>query len=132
MAKQTINVAQVGCGFMGRSHANAYLKVGKFYKLPVDPVMHTAVDLIEPAVKAYAANWGFANWSTDPIKIAQSDEIDFIDICTPNNAHGPIAIAALEAGKHVGCEKPLAADLDEARAMRDAAAGSALSVQRPT
>ncbi|MBI1368352.1 MAG: gfo/Idh/MocA family oxidoreductase [Planctomycetes bacterium] len=120
--KSVCNVALVGTKFMGRAHANAYLKVAKFFNLPVEPVMHTVVGRDPVGTPAFAKRWGWANSSTDWKAVVANDEIDLIDVCTPNNYHEPIAVAALEAGKHVACEKPLAATLEVARSMRDAAA----------
>ncbi|MDH3585342.1 MAG: Gfo/Idh/MocA family oxidoreductase [Phycisphaerae bacterium] len=119
--KKTCNVALVGTKFMGRAHANAYLKVGKFFDLPVQPVMHTVAARDKVATPAFADRWGWANASTNWRAVVENDEVDLVDVCTPNNYHEPIAIAALENGKHVACEKPLAATLDVARRMRDAA-----------
>ncbi|MDQ7027577.1 MAG: Gfo/Idh/MocA family oxidoreductase [Anaerolineae bacterium] len=73
---------------------------------------HTEViagsDISQDAVDTWAAKWGVAQTSTDSADLINNPDIDIIDICTPNNYHTPLAIAALEAGKHVICEKPLA------------------------
>ena len=119
--KKDCNVAQVGTKFMGRAHANAHLKVGKFFDLPNHPVMHTVVARNPEQTIDFQNNWGWENHSLDWKKTIQDPDIDLVDICTPNNMHAPIAIAALAAGKHVACEKPLAATLEVARKMRDAA-----------
>lgn len=121
MAKRVCNVALVGTKFMGRAHANAYLKVGKFFDLPVEPVMHTVAARDPVATPAFAKRWGWANAVTDWKRVIADPEVNLVDIATPNNMHEPITTAALEAGKHVACEKPLAATLDVARAMRDTA-----------
>ncbi|MFA9480432.1 Gfo/Idh/MocA family protein [Phycisphaerales bacterium AB-hyl4] len=118
---KNLNVGLVGTQFMGRAHANAYLKVGRFFDLPLQPVMHTAAGRDPGRTQAFADRWGWANTTTRWQDMVESDAIDLIDICTPNNLHKDIALAALEAGKHVACEKPLSATLDEAREMRDAA-----------
>ena len=118
----TINVCLVGQKFMGRTHSNAFLKVGKFFDLPVLPVMHT---IVRPqrggARRSSRTRWGWQNASTDWKKAVTNPEIDLVDVGTPNNVHAEMAIAALEAGKHVACEKPLAGTLADARQMRDAA-----------
>ncbi len=121
MAK-TCNVALFGQKFMGRAHSNAYLKAPKFFKLPVRPVMHTIVgrDLI--ALAPFADRWGWKNYNTDWKEVIKDGDIDLVDIGTPNYLHAEQAIAALAAGKHVACEKPLAGTLKDARAMRNAAA----------
>lgn len=122
MAKpNNCNVALVGTKFMGRAHSNAFLKVAKFFDLPVNPVMHTVVARDPNNTPAFADRWGWHNVSLDWKAAVRSPEIDLIDVATPNNMHAPIAIAALEAGKHVSCEKPLAATLKVARQMNDAA-----------
>ncbi|MBI1372647.1 MAG: gfo/Idh/MocA family oxidoreductase [Phycisphaera sp.] len=115
------NVAMIGTKFMGRAHANAYLKVAKFFDLPVNPVMHTVCGRNAEQTPAFAERWGWKHASLNWKDVVKDPEVDFVDICTPNNFHEPIAVAALENGKHVACEKPLAASLDVARKMRDAA-----------
>ena len=120
-----INIGLIGSKFMGRTHSNAYLKVAKFFDLPVEPVMHTIAARDEEDLKQFAPRWGWQNHTTDWESLCQNDEIDLIDVGTPNHVHREQSIAALEAGKHVACEKPLADTLDEARTMRDAAAKAA-------
>ncbi len=121
MPGKTCNVALVGTKFMGRAHANAYLKVAKFFELPLQPVMHTVVARNPEETKAFADRWGWQHASTDASATINSAEIDLVDVTTPNNAHAELSIAALEAGKHVACEKPLAHTLDAARQMMEAA-----------
>jgi predicted dehydrogenase len=121
MPGKTCNVALVGTKFMGRAHANAYLKVAKFFDLPLQPVMHTVVARNADETKAFADRWGWQHASTDANATIKSAEIDLVDVTTPNNAHAELSIAALEAGKHVACEKPLAHTLDAARQMMQAA-----------
>ncbi len=122
MARKDINVALIGHKFMGRTHSNAYLKVDKFFDLPLRPVMHTIVGRNSEELEAFRERWGWQHASTDWRAAVSNPQIQLVDVTTPNNAHAEIAIAALEAGKHVACEKPLAATLSEARSMRDAAA----------
>ena len=121
MAKQTINVCLVGQKFMGRTHSNAYMKVGKFFDLPVIPVMHTVVGRNREELNAFKEQWGWQNASTDWKQAVAMPEIGLVDVGTPNDVHAEQTIAALEAGKHVACEKPLAGTLSDARQMRDAA-----------
>jgi predicted dehydrogenase len=106
---------------MGRTHSNAYLKVAKFFDLPQTPVMHTIAARNPEDLERFATRWGWRNWTTDWKRAATDPEIDLVDVSTPNYAHREQAIAALEAGKHVACEKPLAGTLDDARQMLDAA-----------
>ena len=116
-----INVCMIGYKFMGRAHSNAYMKVGKFFDIKVQPVMHTVVGRSAEAVADFGRRWGWASSSTDWQKAVTNPEIDLVDVGTPNNQHRDMTLAALEGGKHVLCEKPLAATLDDARQMRDAA-----------
>jgi len=116
-----INVAMVGVGFMGRSHSNAWGQVGKFFDPPLQPVMHTVFGQEAENPQAFADNWGWQNVSTNWKEVVTNPEIDLIDLVTPNFVHAAPAIAALENGKSVACEKPLAGTLDDARAMAEAA-----------
>jgi predicted dehydrogenase len=122
MPNGTTNVCLIGNKFMGRAHANAFLKVNKFFTdLPSQVAMHTVVGRNEADNETFAKRWGFRNTSNDWRAAVRNPEIDLVDVTSPNNAHAEMSIAALEAGKHVACEKPLAGSLDDARAMRDAA-----------
>jgi predicted dehydrogenase len=121
MAK-TINVALIGQGFMGRTHSNAYLKVSKFFTdLPANPVMHTVFGMEAENPQVFADRWGWKNYSTDWKKLINSEEIDFVDIVTPNHMHMPPAMEALAAKKPVATEKPIAGTLADARQMVEAA-----------
>ena len=120
--KKTINVCLIGQKFMGRTHSNAFLKVGKFFPdVPLLPVMHTICGRNQAELNEFKDVWGWQNASTDWKSAVKNPEIGLVDVGTPNHLHKEMAIAALEAGKHVACEKPLAGTLDDARAMRDAA-----------
>jgi len=112
-----IRVGLVGYKFMGKAHSNAYLNVARFFELPKPPVMRALCGRSEAAVRAVAERWGWESVETDYRKLIQRDDIDLIDIATPNNTHAEIAIAAAKAGKHVVSEKPLAMDAAEARKM---------------
>lgn len=117
----TLNVALIGQGFMGRSHSNAWGQVRKFFRPPLEPVMHTVFGQPEENPQAFAANWGWQHASTDWEQLVKSPEVGLVDVVTPNYMHAPVAKAALAAGKPVACEKPLAGTLDDARAMVAAA-----------
>src|SRR5205807_7088769 len=122
MSKPTINTCLIGHKFMGRTHSNAYLKVNKFFRdLPVVPAMHTIVGRNEAELKQFAADWGWKKTSTDWKAAIKDPEIQLVDIGTPNDMHREMSIAALEAGKNVACEKPMAQNLAEAKQMLDAA-----------
>ena len=118
---KTINVALLGSKFMGRAHSNAWLNVGKFFPVTPLPVMHTVAGRSASDLQEFADRWGWQQTSTDWRSVVQSPDIGLVDVATPNGVHAEQAIAALEAGKHVACEKPLAGRLAEAQAMTDAA-----------
>ena len=119
--KKLLNVALIGQGFMGRTHSNAWAQVAKFFDVPVRPVMHTVFGQPAENPRAFADNWGWANASTDWRKLVRSDEVDLVDVVTPNFMHAPVAKAAIAAGKNVSCEKPIAGTLKDAREMVAAA-----------
>jgi predicted dehydrogenase len=119
--KPTVNICLVGQKFMGRTHSNAYLKVDKFFDLPLKPLMHTIVGRDARELQEFKEKWGWRNSSTDWRASVTNPDIQLVDIGTPNNLHREMALAALEAGKHVACEKPLAGTIEDAREMRDAA-----------
>jgi predicted dehydrogenase len=112
-----LNVGLVGCGFMGRTHSNAYRKVGNFFDLEYQPVLKAICDCNEAKAQAHAAKWGFESVETDWKKLLAREDIDLVDICLPNNAHAEVAIAAAKAGKMIICEKPLARNGKEAEGM---------------
>ncbi len=119
--KKPLNICLIGQKFMGRTHSNAYLKVDKFFDVPLQPVMHTISARDRAELEAFAAQWGWRNANTDWKAAVRDPEIDLVDVGTPNHVHREQAIAALEAGKHVACEKPLAGTLADAREMMEAA-----------
>ncbi|MCH8166179.1 MAG: Gfo/Idh/MocA family oxidoreductase [Planctomycetes bacterium] len=116
-----LNIALIGTGFMGRAHSNAWMSVNKFFDLPRVAVMHTVCARESKDARRFARKWGWAEATTDLGRVIDDPTIDLVDIATPNHLHAPQAVAALEAGKHVACEKPLAGRLDDAQAMRVAA-----------
>ncbi|MDF2966909.1 MAG: putative oxidoreductase [Nocardioidaceae bacterium] len=120
----TINVALLGSKFMGRAHSNAWLNVGKFFPVEPLPVMHTVAGRSASDLQEFADRWGWQQTSTDWQSVVQSADVGLVDVATPNGVHAEQAIAALEAGKHVACEKPLAGRLTDAQAMTDAAEGA--------
>jgi predicted dehydrogenase len=120
----TINVALIGSKFMGRAHSNAWLNVARFFDVDPSPVMHTVVGRNAGDLDAFASRWGWQNASTDWRSAITAPEIGLVDVATPNDVHAEQAIAALEAGKHVVCEKPLAGTLADAEAMAASAAAA--------
>ena len=105
---KTINVGLIGCGFMGRTHSNAYRKVGNFFPLDAQPVLRAICDVNAEKAAAFAAQWGYETIETDWRALLARPDIDLVDICLPNNMHAEVAIAAAQAGKMIVCEKPLA------------------------
>lgn len=118
----TLRVAMIGHGFMGAAHSQGWRVAPRFFDLPLDPVMQVVTGRDDATTAAAAAKWGWAESSTDWRETIARDDVDVVDIVTPGDTHAEIAIAALEAGKHVLCEKPLANSVAEAEAMTDAAA----------
>jgi len=119
--KKTLNIGLIGGGFMGRTHSNGYRRVPNFFPdLEYTPVLKAVCFRNETKAKAFAEQWGYESVETDWRKMIERDDIDAIDICTPNDTHAEIAIAAANAGKMVLCEKPLARDLAESQGMVDA------------
>jgi myo-inositol 2-dehydrogenase/D-chiro-inositol 1-dehydrogenase len=112
-----LNVGIVGYGFMGRAHSNAYRKVNHFFDLNFQPVLKAACARNAENAKVFAEKWGYESVETDWRKLIAREDIDLIDICTPNNTHAEIAIAAAKAGKMILCEKPLALNAKEAETM---------------
>lgn len=116
----TIGVGLVGYKFMGRAHSNAYRQVAKFFDVDPQPEMIAICGRDEAAVRAAAGQLGWQGYETDYRKLVQRDDIGLVDVSTPGYLHKDVVIAALEAGKHVLCEKPLANTLPEAQEMLDA------------
>jgi len=114
---QPLNIGMIGYGFMGRTHSNAYRKVGNFFKLEYQPVLKAVCARSEEKVQAFADNWGYESIETDWRALVARDDIDAVDICVPNNLHHEIAIACAQAGKMVLCEKPLSMNAAEGEEM---------------
>jgi predicted dehydrogenase len=118
--KKKLNIGVVGCGFMGRTHSNAFRTVPNFFDLPYEPVLKTICARKGERAKLFAAQWGYESFETDWRKMVDSPEIDLIDIASPNDTHAEIAVAAALAGKMVMCEKPLGRTPAESLAMVEA------------
>jgi predicted dehydrogenase len=119
-----LGVGLIGYAFMGAAHSQAWRTAGRFFELPVDVRMSVLCGRDRVGVQAAAARLGWADHQTDWKDVLKRDDVQLVDICTPGSSHAEIAIAALEAGKHVLCEKPLANSVLEARAMARAAAAA--------
>ncbi|MFI0355519.1 Gfo/Idh/MocA family protein [Actinomadura sp. 9N407] len=119
--RATVGVGMVGHAFMGRAHSQAWRSVGPFFDPPVTPVMAALAGRSAERTGAAARELGWASVETDWKELLRRDDVQLIDICTPGDTHAEIAVAALDAGKHVLCEKPLANSVGEAAAMVAAA-----------
>ena len=119
MAKK-LNVAMIGYGFMGRAHSNAYRKVNQFFDLTYEPVMKVVCARNQANLSQFARRWGWEEHETDWRRAVEREDVDLVDICSPNNTHLDIALAAARAGKMIACEKPLAMNTAEAQEMTDA------------
>ena len=120
MATKTLNVGMIGYGFMGRAHSNAYKQVGQFFPSSYKVVLKAACARDGAKAKEFADQWGYESVETDWKKLITRPDIDVIDICTPNNLHKEIALAAAAAGKMILCEKPLAMNAVEGLEMVNA------------
>src|SRR5271165_3951635 len=120
MAQQKpLNIGLIGYGFMGRTHSNAYKRVNDFFDVEYRPVLKAVCGRTAPGAESFAEKWGYESVETDWRTLVERKDIHIIDICTPNNSHAEIAIAAADAGKAVLCEKPLAMNLVEGQRMVD-------------
>jgi len=117
---KALNVAMIGCQFMGRAHSNAWRQAAHFFDLPRTPVLKVVCGRNEAAVAEAALRFGFEEHATSWQTVVGRDDVDVIDICTPGDSHEAIALAAAKAGKAILCEKPLANTVDEALRMLDA------------
>lgn len=116
-AKKPLNIGMIGYGFMGRAHSNAYSQVNHFFDLEYRPVLKAVCARSEENARKFADVWGYESIETDWRRLLERKDIDAVDICTPNNLHKEISIAAAEAGKMILCEKPLAMNAEEGEIM---------------
>lgn len=119
-----MKIGMIGYAFMGAAHSHAWRTAGRFFDLPATPELAVVCGRSKDKVEAAAAKYGWAESATDWQAVIDRPDIDVIDICTPGDSHAEIAIAALAAGKHVLCEKPLANTVEEASRMAEAAASA--------
>lgn len=117
-----LGVAMVGYSFMGAAHSQAWRTVSRVFELPVRARMQVLCGRDADSVRQAGDRLGWSETETEWRRVLTRDDVDVVDICTPGDSHAEIAIAALDAGKHVLCEKPLANSVDEARLMAAAAA----------
>ena len=114
-------VGMVGYAFMGAAHSQAWRTAGRVFDLPLDPQMNVLCGRNREAAATAAERLGWASVETDWKAVVEREDVQLVDICTPGDTHAEIAIAALAAGKHVLCEKPLAKTVAEAEEMAAAA-----------
>ncbi|MEU5262968.1 Gfo/Idh/MocA family oxidoreductase [Amycolatopsis sp. NPDC021455] len=119
--RETIGIGMVGHAFMGAVHSHAWRSVHRFFDPPLVPRLAVLGGRDEARAKAAAEKFGWEDVETDWRKLVGRDDVGLVDVCTPGDSHAEIAIAALDAGKHVLCEKPLANSVAEAEAMAEAA-----------
>ena len=117
MERGELGVGLVGYRFMGRAHSNAYRQVARFFDVDPAPIMRAICGRDEGGVREAAAALGWESYETDYHRLVARDDVDLVDVATPGNTHREIVLAALETGKHVLCEKPLANSLQEASEM---------------
>src|SRR5690242_3014197 len=115
--RPTLTVGMVGHAFMGNAHSQAWRTAPHFFELPLRPFVRVVVGRDAGRAAAAAERLGWEESSDDWRSVIARDDIDLVDICTPGDSHAEIAVAALEAGKHVLCEKPLANTVEEAERM---------------
>lgn len=121
MSLKPLNIGLIGYGFMGRTHTNGYKRVNDFFpELKHRPVLKAVCGRKAEGTQAFADQWQYESIETDWRALIARDDIDAVDICTPNNSHAEIAIAAAEAGKMILCEKPLALNPEEGQRMVEA------------
>ncbi|MFD2081410.1 Predicted dehydrogenase [Actinopolymorpha cephalotaxi] len=124
-SKPTLGVGMVGYAFMGQAHSQAWRTVNAAFDLPYAVDMAAIAGRSEDKVKAAAEKFGWRSYETDWRALVERDDIGLVDVCSPGGNHAEVAIAALAAGKHVLCEKPLANTVEEAREMVKAAEAAA-------
>jgi predicted dehydrogenase len=121
--RQTLNIGLIGSGFMGRAHADSFRRAALLDQtLPATPRLYMLADRDAPTAAAAAAAFGFEKSTGDWRELVNDPAVDIVDITSPNHLHYEMAMAAIAAGKHVYCEKPLAVTLEHAEAMQAAAA----------
>jgi predicted dehydrogenase len=125
MPAQTLGVGMVGHAFMGAAHSQAWRTAPRFFDLPLDPRMRVLGGRDPARAKVAAERLGWESAVVGWQQVVDREDVDLVDVCTPGDTHAEIAVAALEAGKHVLCEKPLASSLAEAEAMTAAAQAAA-------
>ena len=120
-----IGVGVIGTGFMGKAHSIAYSASASVFGTGLRPRLEVVCDLSPERAQTRATDLGFSRYSSDWREVINDPAVELISVCTPNDTHAEISIAALKAGKHVWCEKPMSTSLADSTAMREMAASSA-------
>lgn len=129
MPKPRLNIGLIGTGFMGKAHVFGFTSAPRIFDLPFDLYLHTVADVTEAAAAEAARTLGFAASTADWRAMVAHPDIDLVSITAPNALHKEMSLAAIAAGKHVYCEKPLAPLAADAREMADAAEAADLRTQ---
>ena len=127
--KPPLRIGLIGTGYMGKAHVFGYATAQRVLDLPLRPVLHTVADVTEALAAGAADSLGFGQWTLDWRTMIDDPEIDVIHVTTPNALHKEMSLAAIAAGKHVHCEKPLATSVEDARAMTEAAEAAGVRTQ---
>ena len=127
--KPALRIGLIGTGFMGKTHVFGFASAQRVFDLPYEIVLHTVADRTDDLALNAAGTLGFANGTGDWRAMVENPEIDLVDITAPNALHKEMALAAIAAGKHVYCEKPLAPLAVDASEMADAAEAAGVKTQ---
>lgn len=127
--KPKLRIGLIGTGFMGKAHVFGFASAQKVFDLPMQLELHTVADVTEAAASRAASDFGFAHATAEWRRVIEDPEIDVVDITAPNALHKEMALAAIAAGKHVYCEKPLAPLAKDAREMAEAAEAKGVKTQ---
>jgi len=119
-----IGIGVIGTGFMGKAHSIAYSASASVFGTGLRPRLEIVCDLSPERAAQRAADLGFERYNDDWRKVVEDPAVELVSVCTPNDTHAAISIAALEAGKHVWCEKPMSTSLEDSNAMAKAAENS--------
>ncbi len=113
--ERVLGVGILGYGFMGKTHAFAHRTIPFYYDPPpVRVALRAVCTSRESTAQAARLAGPFERWTTDPLEMIAAPDVDIVHVCTPNNEHFPALVAAMKAGKHIYCDKPVTANLDEA------------------
>jgi predicted dehydrogenase len=129
MTKLKLRIGLIGSGFMGKAHAFGYTTAARVFDLPFALELQTLADANDELAAKAAAALGFKHSTSDWRAMVADPEIDVVNITAPNALHKEMALAAIAAGKHVYCEKPLAPRASDAREMAGAAEAKGVKTQ---